>query len=120
MSCKSCKGKKKTYRCWFCDEADLPAQNVPHPAGWPMVSETLAEHPSNRKAAMEAAQKAGIPTYFDRLGRPTFRDRSHRSKYLRYQGYHDKSGGYGDYTGPSRESELQAEYREKLPGFYEG
>lgn len=113
--CQSCRGKKPGYRCWFCDDANA-ARGVPYPAGWPMASEALAVHPRQRKEATEDAKKKGVPTYFDRHGRPVFRSQGHRSAYLKAYNKIDKNGSYGDYTGRSYDSERTAMAKEAIAG----
>ncbi len=111
MTCKSCRDKPKTYRCWFCDDANLAAQQTPHPAGWPMVSDAAAVHPSQAKEATEDAAKKGVPTEFTKGGRPIFTSQGHRAAYCKAYGYRDRNGSYGDYTGTSDETERQAMFR---------
>lgn len=77
----------------FAEGTFLPSQTT---TCWPMVSEALAVHPKQRQAAVEHAKRHGVPTDFDHLNRPIFRDRGHRKQYLRIRGAHDNSGGYGD------------------------
>lgn len=66
------------------------------PACWPMRSEALAVHPEEREQAIADAKKAGVPTYFDRHGRPVFESAGHRKRYCEQFGYFDRNGGYGD------------------------
>lgn len=113
MTCKSCRGKPKTYRCWFCDDANLAAQNTPHPAGWPLVSEALAVHPDQVAEAVAEARKRGVPTEYTADGNPVFTDRGHRAAFGRAFGVVDRAGGYGDHTGHSRVSEMRAEAKQK-------
>ena len=66
------------------------------PGAWPMASEALAVHPSQAAEATAAARAAGVPTEFDKTGRPIFTDRAHRREFLKYQKAFDKAGGYAD------------------------
>lgn len=66
------------------------------PGCWPMASEGMAVHPEQIKDAMERDHKQGVPTNYDGEGRPVFRDRDHRKRYLRSYAVHDNNGGYGD------------------------
>ena len=63
---------------------------------WPQKSEALAVHPKRINEAIDSAKKKGVPTRFDRAGRPVFESRQHRKRYLKAYGYHDNQGGYGD------------------------
>ena len=72
----------------------------------PIHSEALSVHPRLRAQAMEIAAKRGVPTEFDKKGRPVFTSRKHRRDYLRIRTMrdssgnesrcHDNDGGYGD------------------------
>lgn len=62
----------------------------------PLHSEALAVHSKLVKQQAEKARARGVPTEFDRAGRPVFTSRRHRRDYLRAFGCHDRSGGYGD------------------------
>ncbi len=59
-------------------------------------SDALAVHPDQISDAEKDAAVKGVQTDFDKEGRPIFRSRQHRSKYLRAYGYYDKDAGYGD------------------------
>ncbi len=65
-------------------------------ACWPLHSEALAVHTKQIAEATENAAKKGIPTEFDGNGRPIFRDRAHRKRYLKAYNFHDNDGGYSD------------------------
>ena len=51
---------------------------------------------SQRKAAMEAAEKARVPLELDGKGNAIFHNREQRRKVLRWRGMHDNDGGYSD------------------------
>jgi hypothetical protein len=57
---------------------------------WPMKSEGAAVHPSQRAEAIADAEKKGVPTYFDRVGRPVFRSLQHQRNYLRAYRLHNR------------------------------
>jgi len=65
---------------------------------WPIHSETLGVHPSQRKEAIKEACDLGVPTDFDSSGRAILRSRSHRKALCEALGYFDRSAGYGDPT----------------------
>ena len=96
--CPTCKGKLNLIgECHLCEMFSTGATPGGHaPSGWPMVSRAAAVHPNEIPAAMEHDQKAGVPTSYDRRGRPIFTDRGHRKRYLRSWGMHDQEGTYGD------------------------
>ena len=54
--------------------------------------EGSAVHPKDIKAAEEHAAKHGVPTYFDKHGRPNFTSMRHQSSYLKLIGMHNKDG----------------------------
>ena len=62
----------------------------------PVHSDALAVHPKQIGEAVEDARRKGVPTDFDRSGRPIFGDRDHKKRYCQAYGFYDRSGGYGD------------------------
>lgn len=65
--------------------------------GWkPLASDALAVHGAQVKEATEDSAKKGVPTEFLKDGRPVFRSREHRKKYMQAYGFFDRSAGYGD------------------------
>lgn len=87
---------KRTYHKRFppLRDSGIPAAS----ASWnrPMHSDALAVHPKQRAEAISDAEKKGVPTDFDKEGRPIFPSRQHRNAYMRAYGYFDRDGGYGD------------------------
>jgi len=79
-----------------CLAAEYASQGGQHAKTWPMKSNALAVHPSQRVEYMEFASKHGVPTHFDKRGRPEFRTKRHRKKYAELVGATDFDGGYGD------------------------
>lgn len=59
-------------------------------------SDALGVHPKQITEARESAIKKGVPTEFDKKGRPIFTSRLHRKRYCEAYGYFDRDGGYGD------------------------
>jgi hypothetical protein len=112
-TCKTCKGKPRWYRCWFCDEANLAAQQTPDPSGWPVISDAMAVFPDQVPAERAEAYRRGVPTEFTPKGQPIFASAGHRAAYCRAMGAVDRNGGYRDYTGRSGVSEEQAQAREE-------
>ena len=66
------------------------------PGCWPMVSEACAVHTSQIAEATEIARKKGVPTEYDKIGRPILTDRGHRRAYNKAFGLRDNNGGFGD------------------------
>jgi hypothetical protein len=60
--------------------------------GWPIHSEALGVHPKQIQEAMAADRRDGVPTDYDRAGRPILRDAAHRRRFLRAKGFFDRSG----------------------------
>lgn len=64
-------------------------------SSWPMHSDALGVWPSQVREAYEHSVKIGVPTRFDpRTGKCILESRSHRARYLKANGVHDKDGGY--------------------------
>jgi len=68
----------------------------PSRSGWPLASEAMAVHPDQIPEAREHDRRHGVPTDYDRLGRPIFTSREHRKRYARSYGWRDYDGGDGD------------------------
>jgi hypothetical protein len=70
------------------------SQNV---AGWPLVSNSAAIHPSQIGEMNKILARKGVKqTEHDAFGRPVFTDQKHRSTYLRARGFADLDAGYRD------------------------
>ena len=76
--------------------AEIVGRGRATPACWPLKSNALAVHPTQRVEYMEFATKHGVPTDFDERGRPSFGSREHRKRYCELVGATDFDGGYGD------------------------
>ncbi len=66
------------------------------PACWPMLSEAMAVHPSQVEEATARNRKHGVNVTYTPSGEAILPDRNERRKLMRLEGFHDKSGGYGD------------------------
>lgn len=80
-------------------ERDLAAEHAGSRRGcdaWPMRSEAAAVHPDQVREYTEDSVKRGVPTYFTPDGRPEFRSRGHRARYLKAYRLHDRDAGYSD------------------------
>lgn len=64
--------------------------------GWPLHSDAMGVHVDQIPEAEAKSRTAGIPTHFDKYGRPILTCRSHRKRYMRLRGFLDRDGGYGD------------------------
>ena len=78
---------------------------------WPLKSDAMAVHPSQIKEAMERNKKHGVVgvSYDPKDGRAILADRGARRDLMKLEGFHDKSGGYGDdhhISGSTAEPEL--------------
>ena len=65
-------------------------------SGWPMVSTSLGVLPEQIPEAYQESVRLGVPTQFDRAGRPILTDPAHRKRYARALGMRDNNGGYSD------------------------
>lgn len=73
--------------------------SCPHSAGWPIHSDAAGVHPDDIPAAMAAARERGVPTDFDKEGRPILTGPLHRREYCeKVRGFFDGSAGYHDPT----------------------
>jgi len=82
--------------CERCLAAEIASQGGSSPACWPLHSQALAVHPSQRKQYEEFADKNGVGTTFDSRGCPVFESRGHRKRYCDLVGAKDFDAGYGD------------------------
>lgn len=73
-----------------------PQTNRGGASAWPLVSDALAVHPDQIPEAIESAKRKGVPTEFDKMGRPIFTSRAHRKSYCEKYHFFDRNGGYGD------------------------
>lgn len=64
--------------------------------GWPKESSAAGVHPDQVQEAMVESAKRGVPTEYNKKGRPIMRDRAHRRAYNKAHGFRDNDGGYGD------------------------
>jgi hypothetical protein len=55
-------------------------------------SDGASVHPIDSEKAMAHAKKHGVPTYFDKQGRPHFTSLRHQTNFLRKIGMHNKDG----------------------------
>lgn len=63
----------------------------------PLVSVSCGVHPEEVDAAREEAREAGLTGVdFDKDGMARFSSREQRRRYLKFRGYRDNDGGYGD------------------------
>lgn len=56
----------------------------------PVYSDALAVHPTQRDEAAALAKRLGVPTEFDRAGRPVFASAGHFKEFARVHGYRHK------------------------------
>lgn len=97
--CRKCKAYcegKATLCELFASAAQNRFRGTCTAKNWPLVSRAAGVHPKQVAAAMEHAQKNGVPTEIKPSGEVVFRSREHRKKYLKLSGLRDNQGGYGD------------------------
>lgn len=70
--------------------------NTASRAAWPMYSDAMGVHPQQVDEFHKDSVRRGVPTEFTRDGRAIFESASHRKRYCREYGFHDRNGGYGD------------------------
>lgn len=63
---------------------------------WPQTSVALSVHPKQVEQANARAKRHGIAVVYKPNGDCVISGRDARRKLLRLEGFHDKSGGYGD------------------------
>jgi hypothetical protein len=82
------------YRDYTTEHAKVPVGGC---ASWPMKSDAAGVHPDQCQEFSKNSAKMGVSTEFDKkTGQAIFTSRSHRAKYLKAMGFHDRNGGYGD------------------------
>jgi len=87
-------GGKFYYRDYAAEHSGRPSGGC---AAWPQRSDAAGAHPDQCKKFSENSAKMGVPTEFDsKTGQAIFTSRSHRARYLKMAGLHDRNGGYGD------------------------
>jgi len=106
--------EEKEFREAFPDRSDdsassgpisLSAVPVMHSDAMAVPVKRIAEH-------IELAKKHGVPTEFDKHGRPIFTSRDHQRRYAQIHGFVNKDDNWsGKPTGikPRTEEELRAE-----------
>ncbi len=75
-----------------------PKRKVVDACGYPYASESLGVLNFQIPEAMEFDRQHGVPTDYDKSGRPIMRDRTHRKNYYKAHNVVDKLGGFGDET----------------------
>lgn len=92
------------YRRRFCYdpklgevvEIKMPTRASRRKATYPLKSETLGVHSSQRMDAIQESIDVGVPTDFTPDGKAVLESPGHRKRYAEALGYFDKDGGYGD------------------------
>jgi len=93
--------------------AEIQAKHNPHPKdsyrnpsvwGRPLRSKAMGVTPAEAAKMNEQARAAGTGAFYDpKTGDCILESRGARNREMMRRGLFDKSGGYGDYTGSSRE-----------------
>ena len=58
---------------------------------WPQHSDALGVHPSQAEEARESAKRRGVPTDFDKAGRPVFTSAAHKRAYAKAYGFFSRT-----------------------------
>ena len=89
--------KDETGAVWERDLAMEQGVGSSYSGNWPMKSDACGVHPKDAVDASKKASQMGVPTSFDsKTGQAIFESRSHRARYMKARGFHDRNGGYGD------------------------
>lgn len=91
--------KKKFYRLLACPDAGEPGDSPggASASGWPMKSEAMAVGVHQIDQAEARNKRHGINVTYDRrTGEAIIPDRAERKKLIKFHGFFDKDGGYGD------------------------
>ena len=92
-------------KCGVPMPIDIGAQGAggTRPSCWPLASEALGVDPSQIAEALAFDKRNGVGgTDYTPDGRPIFRDRDHRKRYMAAHGYYDRNAGYGDQSPRNR------------------
>lgn len=79
------------------DDEVSGAADAPYTArteAWPIRSEALAVHPSQRAEAEERARRCGVPTSYDPAGRPILTGPEHRRRLMKLDNAFDRQSYY--------------------------
>jgi putative FmdB family regulatory protein len=97
--CSESKLRPPCPKCGEKTERDFIGEQsgVVHvPGNWPMKSDAMAVHPDQIGEAQESSVRKGVPTQFDRDGRPILTSAAHRKKFCEAYGYWAKNAGHSD------------------------
>lgn len=108
--CDNCKAYKEAFHPSSCIPEKEQCEKCGHPAtrrfgartqgtaGWPMTSESMAVQPWQVADAAAQARALGVPTNYDKHGRPILESPRHRKRYAEAHGFYDRNAGYSDPT----------------------
>lgn len=65
-------------------------------ARWPIHSESMGVHPSQREDLRKHLEECGVPTEVDADGCPILTGPEHRKRVAEARGFYDRNGGYSD------------------------
>jgi hypothetical protein len=77
-------------------EVKSPTRAARRKATYPMKSDAVGVHPSQRMEAIAESRALGVPTDFTSDGRAVLESAGHRKRYCEALSYFDKDGGYRD------------------------
>lgn len=108
--CPACKVQKTVIRSMKCDDAvlcddcafvmarDFKADfgKQYHGNTYPYASTAMGVHPEEVKHRMKFDSDMGVPTVYNDEGDPIMRNKTHRRKFCRAHGVHDRNAGHSD------------------------
>lgn len=66
---------------------------------WPRFSDSMSVRPKARKKTMKMLAAAGLPTEINAQGQFKMESQQHQNQLLKFYGWRNNDGGYGDYDG---------------------
>ncbi len=71
-------------------DLSAPPGCAQHPSCWPMLSDGVGVHPTQRQAAYDESVRLGVPTQYDSTGRAVINDPGHHKRLLKALGMVDR------------------------------
>jgi hypothetical protein len=80
----------------YHDHGSVRVKSLQHCDNYPMASYAVGVGISQVPEQMKADKQAGVPTEYTKAGDPIFVSRSHRKRYLKHVGFHDRNSYDGN------------------------